>query len=315
MPFKTKIATQEEMSIETIDSNKAEEYLAKNLLLNRQISRPFVRKLSKVITQGDWKLTGDPIRFDVNGDLIDGQHRLKAIAETGATVEAYVMRNCDVSLYENLDQGRQRHLRDTMRSSGAQQEAATTAIVRLLYQLQAEDPKMSLKKQPTMPESRRFWESLGGNDVLIPYINRGRTANKETGLRGSVVSTLMMIHDQVDPELSDKFWRGVIDLEGIDGNHDPRTRLRTFVQMERERRKEGKSSSRNRNSESSATISIRELLGWSQIAFRHYRMGRTLTKREAETLFNGENSIGHINDAIADIRRVLEISPIGTLPK
>ena len=302
------------MKIETINSNKAERYLATNLLTNRRVDKNLVNRLAGAIACGDWKLTGDPIRFDVNGDLIDGQHRLSAIIKADAVVEAYVMRNCEVDLYETLDQGKARSLLDTLNSAGAVQATNTTAVVRLLYQLHADDPKMTLKRKPTMPEGRRFWESMGGNDFVLPYVQRGRQANNETGLHGSVVATLMMVHDKIDPHLSAKFWGGVIDLEDVDGKDDPRARLGTFVQMEREQRKGGKSSSRNKKSESSATISIRELLGWSHIAFKRYQMGEKITKGNAETLFNGDKSIGHINDAIADIRYVLSTFPIGTLP-
>jgi len=47
---------------------------------NRPINQAHVNRLAKEITAGRWQLTHQGIAFDTKGILIDGQHRLWAIA-------------------------------------------------------------------------------------------------------------------------------------------------------------------------------------------------------------------------------------------
>ena len=48
---------------------------------NRPISRPQVLKIKKSILDEGWKLDGDPIRFNTDGNLSEAQHRLTVISE------------------------------------------------------------------------------------------------------------------------------------------------------------------------------------------------------------------------------------------
>lgn len=48
---------------------------------NRKITRTQVIKLKKNISDNGWMCDGDPIRFNLNGNLTEGQHRLTVISE------------------------------------------------------------------------------------------------------------------------------------------------------------------------------------------------------------------------------------------
>lgn len=70
--------------ITTISPSVARAMLDKNLN-NRKPSSKHVAALARDMRNGKWQLTGDAVRFDTDGTLIDGQHRLMACiaAETG----------------------------------------------------------------------------------------------------------------------------------------------------------------------------------------------------------------------------------------
>jgi len=53
-------------------------------------------------------MTGEPIKFDVIGRLIDGGHRLRAIIALGESVPMFVVWGCPVETFHLLDQGRAR---------------------------------------------------------------------------------------------------------------------------------------------------------------------------------------------------------------
>lgn len=53
---------------------------------NRRISWLHVRKLAQIMQSGAWALNGQTVSFDDNGRLLDGQHRLNAVVQSGMTV-------------------------------------------------------------------------------------------------------------------------------------------------------------------------------------------------------------------------------------
>lgn len=67
---------------ETIDPEKAREYLSKNRD-NRKLSPSWVRALALRQKRREWLFTRDPIRFDWDDFLRDGQHRLSMVIDTG----------------------------------------------------------------------------------------------------------------------------------------------------------------------------------------------------------------------------------------
>lgn len=75
---------------ELVTPEMAATYLVSNHN-NRRLDMFHVRKLSKDIREGKWVLNGDSVRFDTNGNLIDGQHRLHAILHSGISIPMIII--------------------------------------------------------------------------------------------------------------------------------------------------------------------------------------------------------------------------------
>lgn len=112
----------------------AAEWLSRNGRKNRSLSRQRVDTFARAMAQGDWKLTHQGIAFDDAGNLTDGQHRLKAIAESGKTIEMMVTRG--VNDFEVIDSGRPRSHADVLGINGFRNANRTAATVRLLLHYQ-----------------------------------------------------------------------------------------------------------------------------------------------------------------------------------
>lgn len=67
----------------------AKEWLLLNRV-NRKWSRGQVNKIAASIKRGKWRETHQPVAFNADGDLVDGQHRLTAISESGVPVYVWV---------------------------------------------------------------------------------------------------------------------------------------------------------------------------------------------------------------------------------
>jgi len=75
--------------LQTVTPKKAAEWLEANTA-NRPISTSVVRGFAEAMRRGEWVVTHQGIAFDVNGVLIDGQHRLAAIVEADVAVDLTV---------------------------------------------------------------------------------------------------------------------------------------------------------------------------------------------------------------------------------
>ena len=74
------------MNFQTIDvtPKQAEQWLSQ-MGKNRTLNKRHVKKLAMEMQAGKWVLTGDTVKLTSDGRLIDGQHRLNALLESGLT--------------------------------------------------------------------------------------------------------------------------------------------------------------------------------------------------------------------------------------
>lgn len=108
----------------------AELWLARNLR-NRKISQPSVNQYARNIEHDQWPFTGDPVRFSDNGDLLDGQHRLTAIHQTGRTLPLLVITGLHERTQAFMDGGRKRNAADTLAIRELPNYVAVSSLVRL----------------------------------------------------------------------------------------------------------------------------------------------------------------------------------------
>lgn len=98
--------------LETITQALAEEYLTQTNGMNRVLSNPHVAALIGKQLRGEWVINGDTIRFDTNGKLRDGQHRLRMVQLTGQSIDVIVVRGLDPAAFSTMDVGKKRSLQD-----------------------------------------------------------------------------------------------------------------------------------------------------------------------------------------------------------
>jgi hypothetical protein len=92
------------VTFEDITPEIATQYLEGNIH-NRPIRMWLVEQYADEIRRG-WETTHQGIAFDVRGTLVDGQHRLWAIIETGVTVHVMVTRGLPVGVGGRIDTGK-----------------------------------------------------------------------------------------------------------------------------------------------------------------------------------------------------------------
>lgn len=118
--------------VESIGPAKATELLNHFNNNNRKLSTAYANKLAKAMKSGHWEENGSSIILDKDGNLVDGQHRLKAIVISGTTINTLVVRGVPSSAFNTIDYNRVRSTGDVLGIRGIQKPATVGGIVRIV---------------------------------------------------------------------------------------------------------------------------------------------------------------------------------------
>lgn len=103
--------------VEQIGPDRAEQLLGR-MVQNRKIRPAKVRQFANDMTSGRWLLTGEAIKLTEDGRVIDGEHRLKAIIESGVAVTTLVIYGARLEDRVVMDTGTSRSLADHLSFMG-----------------------------------------------------------------------------------------------------------------------------------------------------------------------------------------------------
>jgi hypothetical protein len=122
-------------NVENISPDMAADLLTRNLT-NRTIRPARISRYAALMLADKWRLNGEAIVVDEHNNLMDGQHRLHAIVESGCTVPMVVSRNVPHHFFDTLGQGAARSFADVLQIQGSEGLntrvlAAATTFVRL----------------------------------------------------------------------------------------------------------------------------------------------------------------------------------------
>lgn len=213
-----------DVKVETIDEVKALEYLTHSDG-NRPYRQSYASQLASKQGRGEWQTNGDSIRFDSDGILRDGQHRLKMVTQTGIPIEVVVIRGIDPNAFITMDIGRKRNLADVLSIQGEanpQNLAGALAWVRrylsgnmLSYGATHEQHLAILSQHSSIRDSVAFCSNL----------------SKPAGYPGqpTISTATHYLFSQVDPLKAGKLIEGYITGLELGGIRDPIYRLREQV--------------------------------------------------------------------------------------
>lgn len=130
--------------------------------------------------RGEWELNGETIKVAEDGTLIDGQHRLQAVVESGVSIETVIVWDLPLAAQDTIDTGRRRRLADVLAIEGHPDPTALAAALNVLHRIRtkqrlggsragAPSPQQALlllKRVPTLPDSvciaRSVIKEVGG---------------------------------------------------------------------------------------------------------------------------------------------------------
>lgn len=189
---------------------------AKDWLANNKVNRPArnmkIEQYARDMIEGRWNFTPDPITFDEEGLLINGQHRLNAQVKAGKTMSWVVVREAPEGTQNTMDSGVARSAADTLHLAGEDNAQLMAAIARMIRII---DLDLLGKKQPTM-SSQEILETVQAHPSIrrATEVAQGTKAGM-TPIAPSVLGAAWwMIRQSNSAAEADQFIHRVITLTG-----------------------------------------------------------------------------------------------------
>lgn len=213
--------------VQTITPKKAAEWLEANTT-NRPISTPVVRGFAEAMKRGDWIVTHQGIAFDVNGTLIDGQHRLAAIVEADVPVDVMVFNDVDESTFDVLDTGKRRNAADVLAIGGEKSSIMLAAMVRAVW-LFENRPDLNWSGGAAGVTNHQIVQTLEAHPKLRDFTGIGEKIAGATGMIKSAAGAASYLVEQANRRAKlDPWYAGIIEGVGLDKT-DPRLAFRKVM--------------------------------------------------------------------------------------
>lgn len=203
--------------LEFVTPEEAEKILAKNVR-NRTLSPATIATYRGDMDNGDWDDNGETVKIANGGLVLDGQHRLFGIIESGEPRWLLVVRGLDPSVQDTIDTGRPREFKDILKIRGVDRYTAVAAITRRLA----------------------FWEtgvrtrkSSGGRKMSNRHLSRLLAANpdihfsaevavptaRKVKLPASILGFCHLLFYRIDPDDTQFFFEKLRDGSDLADGH------------------------------------------------------------------------------------------------
>lgn len=196
------------------------ETMLQNMIENRPCRKSVVQRYAQDMRDGRWLGTGETIKFTDDGQLVDGQHRLRAVVATGLPTEFCVAHGVSSEAFIAIDSGFKRTPGDVLKSGGTANATivAGGARVILMYERWLEAytvPTSSMVSTPMIVDCvQRYPELTDWAESLRPSLNR----RVPKGLAPSACLAVRVLTSRVGSSSSetffDKLMTGVDLVEG-----------------------------------------------------------------------------------------------------
>lgn len=187
-----------------IGPSVADELLKLSNVKNRPLNKPNKSAIQSWIDSGMFELTGDTVKFDREGRLIDGQHRLLACADGGLPITTHVVFGLDPAVFDILDQGRKRTAADVLATRGVADYSIVAAAVRWLIAYDSNGGQ-KITRAVSPREIRRALET--DYQGVGRWVSGAVSASRSYKFPPSIICAVLYLIARHNPELAEKFVR------------------------------------------------------------------------------------------------------------
>ena len=206
---------------------------------NRPIRDVITNNYLADMRSGKWKYAGDPIRLAEDGSLLDGQHRLTAMAAmpSGWSAPVLLIEGLPTSTQLVMDQGRKRNPGQQLHLLGYVNAYHLASTVRVLIEwrngLMFRDTS-----QKSAVTTSRIQEFVEENPHIPLLINEARQRVISCYMTPSVVAAFHVEAASIDKEIADEFLTQLAEGVGLEPGSPVLALRERAIRGKAERRKD-----------------------------------------------------------------------------
>lgn len=221
--------THPTFTVENVTPELAQKWLGMNLQ-NRTLRNRAINAMANDMRNGRWEMTGEPIKFSADGVLRDGQHRLHALIQASAgnpefCIPMVVARGVSAESQHVMDTGLKRTVTDALRLDGTKNASTTGTVARYLYLIEKGD--YMTHEMVTVQEVRDWLAKHADLEEFVATHVYGMRS-MWPGRPAPTLAAFWLMY-QVDVEVAEEFFHGLVQLVGLDEGDPRQTAYRKFL--------------------------------------------------------------------------------------
>ena len=223
-----KIADLPVLTMEYVEvtPDMAWDFLSRTTIKNRFITQSTVHKYARQIMAERWCVTGEALKFDDVGNLLDGQHRLWGFIETGLESAVFlVIKNIPASSQSFIDTPKPRTPANTLEMEGVPDPRIAAATVKMLNEYEHNRMPGSSAWRVALDNQGIYQYTLDHPDVLTSVSAVADSKGLRDLGKPATIAFTHCVTSRLNPTVAADFWRRIAEAD-YDGLGDPVQRIR-----------------------------------------------------------------------------------------
>lgn len=198
-----------------------------NRLVNcRAISQADIEAYARDMKAGNWPDNGETIKWDIEDNCFDGEHRLRACVLAGVPFESWVVVGLPVQSAKTVDLGRKRQLAHVLRNSGERYGIQLASTATLIWRWErGRDALVDTRTRPTYNELASLINEHAQLRTSVEFVHGGCAKAARLSRSSTVPAMVHYYGSRNHADRADAFLQQVHTGKDI-GTGDPAYALR-----------------------------------------------------------------------------------------
>jgi hypothetical protein len=218
--------------VRSIGPTEARSILERNDV-NRRVRKRLVTAYATDMRAGRWGLTGETIVISRTGSLLDGQHRMHAVIDSGRKVRFLVATGSDDDVQRYMDQGASRTVADAAKILGIANTALTSSIARWYCLMPVPGPGMAGLMRRKVPVGEQL-TAISENPDLVEAAAFAVSVRKDIPGSPTALGYSWLALHRVDPADCRIFFDAMRDMSFKAQNDQRRVVLKSIQGIDRD---------------------------------------------------------------------------------
>jgi hypothetical protein len=178
--------------------------LLDNQAANRPVKKAKVAQFAKDILDGNWRLTGDSVKVNTDGNMIDGQHRCLAVLQTDGPIQVWLTTDVPPEAVDFIDLGTRRSTGDVLHMHGEGRANDLASALSFLHRfIRADELQTAARGYPSRSEALVLLDRHPGIRDSVEAVSRIKA---EIGYPLALAAANHYIFSQIHPGEAKEFF-------------------------------------------------------------------------------------------------------------